>query len=51
VWADPDCEHAAEIFLRLSKDPALAAAVGAAARKSAMEMFSASRFVEPMIHS
>jgi glycosyltransferase involved in cell wall biosynthesis len=51
VWADPDCEHAAEIFLRLSKDRALAAAVGAAARKSAMAMFSASRFVEPMIHS
>ena len=36
VWADPDCEHAAEIFLRLRKDQTLAAAVGAAARKSAI---------------
>jgi glycosyltransferase involved in cell wall biosynthesis len=51
LWADPDCEHAAEIFLRLKKDRALAVAVGAAARKSAMEKFSASRFVQPMIFS
>jgi glycosyltransferase involved in cell wall biosynthesis len=51
VWADPDCEHAAEIFLRLSKDRALGEAVGATARKSAMEMLSAARFVQPMIHS
>jgi glycosyltransferase involved in cell wall biosynthesis len=50
VWADPDCEHAAEIFQCLSKDRAGAAAVGEAARKSAMEMFSAARFVQPMIH-
>ena len=51
MWADPDCEHAAEIFLRLREDRTLAAAVGAAARKSAMEKFSASQFVEPMIIS
>ena len=43
-WADPDCEHAAEIFLRLRKDRALAAA----ARKWAVEKFSASRYVQPM---
>jgi glycosyltransferase involved in cell wall biosynthesis len=48
-WADPDCEHAAEIFLRLRSDRALAAAVGAAAWKSAMEKFSAFRYVQPMI--
>jgi len=51
MWADPDCEHAAEIFLRLREDRTLAAAVGAAARESVMEKFSASRFVEPMIIS
>ena len=50
-WADPDCEHAAEIFLRLSEDRTLAAAVGAVARKSAMERFNASEYVEPMIAS
>jgi glycosyltransferase involved in cell wall biosynthesis len=49
VWADPDCEHAAEIFLRLTQDRALGAAIGAAARKSAAEKFSASRYVGPMI--
>jgi glycosyltransferase involved in cell wall biosynthesis len=51
LWADADCEHAAEIFLRLSEDRALGATVGAAARKSAMEKFSASQYVEPMILS
>ncbi len=51
MWADPDYEHAAEIFLCLSEDRTLAAAVGAAARKSAMEKFSASHFVEPIIIS
>ena len=48
-WADPDCEQAAEIFLRLKRDRALAAAVGAAARNSAMKRFNASQFVQPMI--
>lgn len=51
LWADPDCEHAAEIFLRLRKDQTLAAAVGARARKSAMEKLSSFRFVQPMILS
>jgi glycosyltransferase involved in cell wall biosynthesis len=51
LWAEPDCEHAAEIFLRLQKDRVLAAAVGAAARKSAMEQLGASQFVRPMIVS
>ena len=48
-WAEPDCEHAAEIFLRLRGDRALAEAVGAAARKFAIAKFSASRYVQPMI--
>jgi glycosyltransferase involved in cell wall biosynthesis len=48
-WAEPDCEHAAEIFLRLRGDRALAEAVGTAARNSAMAKFSASRYVQPMI--
>jgi glycosyltransferase involved in cell wall biosynthesis len=51
LWAEPDCEHAAEIFLRLKTDPVLAATVGAAARKSAMEKLSAFQFVRPMILS
>jgi glycosyltransferase involved in cell wall biosynthesis len=49
LWADPDCEHAAEVFVRLRKDRALAAAVGGAARKSAMEKFTASRYVQSVI--
>jgi glycosyltransferase involved in cell wall biosynthesis len=51
MWAEPDCEHAAEIFLRLNKDRMLAATIGAAARKSAMEQLGASQFVRPMILS
>jgi glycosyltransferase involved in cell wall biosynthesis len=49
LWADAECEHAAEIFLALRNDRALAAAVGAAARRSVIEKLNASRFVEPMI--
>ena len=47
-WADPDCEHAAEIFLRLRNDRALARSVGETAHKTAME-FTASRYVQPML--
>jgi glycosyltransferase involved in cell wall biosynthesis len=49
LWAEAECEHAAEIFLALRNDRMLAAAVGAAARKSVIEKLSASRFVAPMI--
>ena len=51
MWADPDCEHAAELFLRLNNNPTLAARIGEAARMSALEKFSAPQFVHPMIYS
>ena len=51
AWADPDYEHAAEIFLRLKEDRTLGITIGAAARRSVMERLSASQFVEPMTSS
>jgi glycosyltransferase involved in cell wall biosynthesis len=49
MWADPNCEHAAELFLRLRDDPELAEAVGAAAEKAAQQDFSVSQFITAML--
>jgi glycosyltransferase involved in cell wall biosynthesis len=49
MWADPDCEHAAELFVRLRADPESAEAIGAAAEKAAQHDFSVSQFVTSML--
>jgi glycosyltransferase involved in cell wall biosynthesis len=40
TWANPDTDHAAELMARVASDPAAAARVGAAARRTIEEKFS-----------